>query len=137
MKVQNSQECGFIEENISVPINSHLRSSLKEIFTKDAPGLDEECKQLKDENISLREEIMKIETENLRLQKDLFEKEHCNEEQIARQISREKQEAQQISDELTSQLLTLKQSLIMTEEKIEFIKNTHLQEVKQLLVSLI
>lgn len=133
VKIQSSKESGIIEDKVSGFSLPCIQSSPEENLTQLAPGLNEECKRLKNENIYLREEIMKIEAENLRLQKDLFEKEHCYEEQIARQSSREKQEAQKIADDLSSQLLNLKQSLIMTEEKIDLIKKAHLQEVNWLL----
>lgn len=75
---------------------------------------------------------MKIEAEKLKIEKDFLEKELLCEPQGENQASIDKEEAQKIAEELALELVTVKQSLSLTEEKVECMKKVHDQEIEML-----
>ncbi|KAI5054198.1 hypothetical protein GOP47_0030909 [Adiantum capillus-veneris] len=116
----------------TLPLNPCSIPVTKESTTDEKQGLSVEIKRLRNENLALREEIMKIEAEKLELEKEFLEKELSNDPQGTNQEDFEREEAQKIAEELAVELLSVKQSLSLTEEKIDCMKKVHEHEVDML-----
>ncbi|KAH7438138.1 hypothetical protein KP509_04G002500 [Ceratopteris richardii] len=116
--------------------NSSVISSF--IPTAIEPAADEkgrlliQVEKLKNENATLKEEIMKIEEEKLKMEKDFLEKELLYEPERSNRLNLEREEAQKIAEDLTLELLSVKQNLSLTEEKIACMEKVHEHEIEML-----
>ncbi|XP_024544783.1 golgin subfamily B member 1-like [Selaginella moellendorffii] len=140
---QESEESGSDKRAVPESGNSEstlferLRQTLvsKGILESEKNQLTDEVKQLKSENSLLKEEILKVEKEKLRIEREISEIEISSNSALCKQFSEDKEEAQKIVVQLSSEIHLLKNTCILADEKLSSLQRVYQEEVDILKIS--
>ncbi|KAG6554664.1 hypothetical protein Mapa_003682 [Marchantia paleacea] len=132
LKEKETLQVRFNEESLRLQREIQLLSSANEKNKGQRDSLVIEVKKLREENMFLKDEIIRVENERLAFEKKIYESEQPHQDTLLNKVEGEREEAQKLAAQLTSEVQLLKSSSLLAEEKMTYLCKLHDQELQMM-----
>ncbi|BBN01767.1 hypothetical protein MPTK1_2g10130 [Marchantia polymorpha subsp. ruderalis] len=132
LKEKETLQVRFSEESLRLQREIQLLTCANEKTKGQRDSLVIEVSKLREENMSLKDEILRVENERLAFEKKTYESEQSHQDILLNKVEGEREEAQRLAAQLTSEVQLLKSSSLLAEEKMTYLCKLHDQELQMM-----